>query len=153
MRPNYRIPKFETTSWMLTRISETLQITRALSELINVEFARAWGEPGVPGVDTLIVATCRLFSGVCVSAIEWEEAVRFANLDEIFEELQGLLIGIAGGLINEAAKVPEYLGTVFANDPKPGEYRLNLVIELPESWSDAVNAALARVTEAILADA
>ncbi|HEV7660942.1 MAG TPA: hypothetical protein VGO55_13970 [Allosphingosinicella sp.] len=148
MKPNHRVSKMEAATWMQTRLSEVVQIARALSELMNVEFARAWGEPGVPGVDTLIVSTCRLFSGVCSSAIDWEEAVRFAYVDKAFEEVRDLFIGVAGGLIEEAAKVPEYLGGVFAGDPEPGVYRLILTIELPDGWNKALEAALARATNA-----
>lgn len=149
MKPNYRVPKLESAAWMQIRMAETIQISHALSELMNVEFTRSWGEPGVPGVDTLIVSTCRLFAGVCASAVEWEEAVRFANVDDAFEEVRELLVGIAGGVIDEAAKVPEYLGTVFANDPEPGVYSLNLTLSLPDGWNDAVEAAIARATKAL----
>lgn len=138
---------------MQTRISEVLQIAHALSELMNVEFARAWGEPGVPGEDTQIVSTCRLFSGTCLSAVEWEEAVRFANVDEAFEEVRTLLVGVAGSLIDEAAKVPEFLaGLCVENEPTPGVHRLSLTLELPDGWNEAVEVAFARAAEAFLAD-
>lgn len=151
MKPNYFISKFDTPMWISTKMAEIIQITNALSELMNVEFDRAWGERGVPGVDTLIVSTCRLYSGVCSSAIDWEEAVRFVKVDEIFKEVKELLTGVAGGLIDEAAKVPAYLSDVFASEPEPGIYHLNITLKLPDGWSEALNAALARATDALLA--
>lgn len=152
MKPNYLVPKMESANWIQTRIAETLQITHALSELMNVEFARAWGEPGVPGNDISIVSTCRLFAGVCASAIDWEEKVRFAKVDEAFEEVRDLYVGIAGGLIDEAAKVPAYLNSVFSGEPEPGEYRLSLTLDVPEGWVEAVQAALKRANKAFLRD-
>jgi hypothetical protein len=138
MKPNHRIEKMGCASWVQTRIAEILQMSQAFSELMNVEFARAWGEPGIAGSDIAIVSTCRLFSEMCASVIAWEEEVRFAQVDEIFGEVRRLFVGIAGHLIDESAKVPEYLGTVFTGEIEPGEYRLSLTLNLPEGWNEAI---------------
>lgn len=152
MRPNRRLPKMETADWLQIRIAEIRQLAGAFGELMNVEFARAWGEPGIPGEDTTIVSVCRLFAQLCVSAIEWEEAVRFAYIDEIFCEVRQLFVGVAGRLIEEAAKVPEYLGAVFSTEPEPGEYRLELTFDLPEGWADALEEAMERATDTLIAE-
>jgi len=147
MKPNYRVAKAESGEWMGLRLAEIQQVTRAFSELTNVEFARAWGAPGVAGDEALIISTCRLFAGVGASALEWEEAVRFAKVDDTFEEVWELLVGVGGGIIEEAAKVPDYLGTLFADTPAPGQYALNLTLDLPAGWSDAVSEAISRFAQ------
>lgn len=150
MKPSERIDKMEAIAWILNRLAEIQRITHAFSELMNVEFDRAWGAPGVPGSDIEIVAVCRLFAEMCESAIAWEEAVRFVTVDEIFQELRDLFVGIAGGLIDEAAKVPTFLAENLGDNPEPDEYRLTLTLTLPDGWNDAVEAALARASETLM---
>lgn len=87
---------------------------------------------------------------MCESAIAWEEAVRFVTVDGIFQELRDLFVGIAGGLIDEAAKVPSFLADNIGDNPEPGEYRLTLTLTLPDGWNDAVEAALARASETLM---
>ena len=152
MKANYEVQKEETALWLKTRMNEVIQITRAFSELMNVEFHRSWGEEGIPGDDALIVSTCRLYSEMCSSAIQWEEAVRFAVVHEVFEEVRDLLIGVGGGLVDEAAKLPPYLAQLFSDSPEPGVYRFSLSLELPEGWNDAVEQALGRAAIAYVAE-
>ncbi|HEX8585112.1 MAG TPA: hypothetical protein VF680_11955 [Allosphingosinicella sp.] len=148
MKPSQRVAREESVPWMQSRLAEALQISKAFSELMNVEFSRAWGAPGEPGDEAAIVHTCRLFAGMCHSAVDWEESVRFTNVDSAFNEVKNLLFGIAGGLVEEANKVPEYLSEIFATDPNPGEYKLSLVLDLPEGWNEALEAALQRAADA-----
>jgi hypothetical protein len=151
MKPNRRIEKADCVPWAQTRIAELLQMARGFSELLNVEFARAWGEPGVAGSDVEIVSTCRLFSEMCASAVAWEEETRFANVDEIFEEVRRLFVGVAGQLLDEAFKVPAYLGTVFSGEVEPGEYGLHLTVSLPDGWNNSLDVALARAAKKLAA--
>ncbi len=152
MKPSERVPKIESISWMQDRMAEILHITRAFDELTNIEFRRAWGEPGVPGNDAEIIATCRLYREMCASALSWEERVRFVSVDDTFAEVRSLFIGIAGGFIDEAAKVPAFLSEILADGPESGEYRLDLMLTVPDGWVDAVHSALGRVSDALMAD-
>lgn len=152
MKPSHRIDKMETVPWILNRIAEIRRITHAFSELLNVEFARAWGAPGMSGSDIEIVSVCRLFAEMCESALAWEEAVRFVTVDDIFAELRDLFIGVAGTMIDEAAKVPTFLTDNLGDKPEPGVYRLSLVLTLPDGWSEAVEAALQRSSDALIAE-
>lgn len=152
MKANYEVPKDGTALWLRMRMNEVLQITHAFSELMNEEFRRSWGDEGVAGDDALIVATCRLYSGMCLSAVEWEEAVRFAVVHEVFDEVRDLLLGIGGGLVDEAAKLPPYLTELFSGTPEPGVHKFSLSLELPEGWNEAVEAALGRAAEAYVAE-
>jgi hypothetical protein len=152
MKPNYIVEKEGGSSWMRLKIAEILQITHALSELLNVEFSRSWGNKGAPGADTLIVETCRLYSGICSSAIEWEESVRFVKIHDIFEETRHILIGTAGHIIEEAFLLPKYLSEKFSGEIVPGSYKVSLTFNTPDGWSEAMEAALARATQAWMAD-
>lgn len=143
--PSTRVSKEEFLPWIGIKIKEISTITHSFSELINKEFAIAWGKPGIPGNDTKIIATARLFSEMCQSALKWEESVRFSFLEEAFEELQKLLKGTAGKILDEAAKIPEFLGETFNNSSVEGEFKLDLVLKLPDGWSENVSSALERL--------
>lgn len=143
MKPNFQVSADDSFPWMQTRLAELTQLTHAFSELLNKEFARAWGEPGTPGIDTLIVSTCRLYSGMCKSAIDWEETVRFSKVDEIFDDIKSTLVGVAGGFIEEAQKLPTHLAKIVT-DLTPGKYELALTIALPDGWNEKMESALAK---------
>jgi hypothetical protein len=142
MKPNRVLNEFEVTDWLSMKMDELKQVCGAISELLNVEFARAWGPLGTPGNDIEIVATCRLFAEMCESALTWEESVRFVKLSAAFDSVQALLVGVAGRFIDEAARFPEYLSKMFSKDPEPGKYGLNLELTLPDGWAEAVERAL-----------
>jgi hypothetical protein len=151
-KANYAVSQTEFSEWFQVRLREIMQISEAFSEITNAEFQRAWGESGVPGDDMAVVEACRLFAGMLTRAVEWEESVRFARVPPVYEEVTGHYIGIAGRMIDEAAKLPEYLQTVFTGTVEPGVYRLSLTLDLPEGWNDAIEAALTRATDKIIAE-
>jgi hypothetical protein len=150
MRQHARIGRDDFMPWISARIAEIRSITAAFTELINVEFSRAWGEPGVAGIDTEIVAACRLFSEMCKSALAWEESVRFASVDDVFSEVHSLFVGTAGCILEEAAKFPAFLSETLAGNPSSGQYSLHLTVTLPDGWADATEAALERAQRAIV---
>lgn len=152
IKPANRIAKMDSIPWMLDRLAESGNIAGAFSELMNVEFARSWGEPGVAGDEHLIVSTCRLFAEMCQSSLEWEERVRFAAVVDLLKPVQELFVGVAGAFIDEAAKVPTFLAERLTGEPEPGEHRLSLTLALPEGWNQAVEAALASASEAMIAE-
>lgn len=55
-------------------------------------------------------------------------------------------------MIDEAAKVPVLLAENFGDKPEPGEYRLSLTLNLPEGWIEAVEDALQRASDALVAE-
>lgn len=147
--PTKRIEKYDYLVWMSDRMNEIQKVIHAISELTNVEFASAWGMQGVAGSDTDIITTCRLYAEVCKSTLAWEESVRFVRVDDIFNELQNLLFGIAGDLIEKAATIPNFLTDVISSQPKTGTHSLVLTIELPDGWTEKIHEAMARVSKLI----
>lgn len=151
MKPRDRVAVRDIPAWLSDRMNEAQKISRAFYGLLNHEFERAWGKPGVPGDDALIVGTCRLFTEVCASALAWEEQVRFVSTHEEYEPVIDLLRGVVGRVIDEAAKVPEFLAGLFSGGQASGQHTLNLVLTLPDDWSDQVTAATAKAVAGILA--
>jgi hypothetical protein len=152
IKPAQRLTKLDFMPWIMNRLAEIQQIVYAFAELTNVEFLCTWGEPGVAGNDRDIVDTSRLFVEVCKSALAWEEEVRFAAVDDIFRDVLRLYVGVAGNIIDEAAKLPEFLANTFGGETPSGDYRLSLLLSLPEGWSEAIEEAMERATEAYIAE-
>lgn len=152
-KPAQRLGKQDFIPWMQVRLHEVQAIVAALGSLMNEEFARAWGESGVPGDDAEIVATCRLFAEVCQSALDWEEAVRFVSVHDIFSDLHNMYIGVAGRMIDEATKVPSWLSDTLSAENPTGLHQLSLTLSLPDDWAEQTHAELERATAALIADA
>lgn len=152
MRPTLRLSGQEFTSFMVGKTEEATAISGAFDQLINNEFAKAWGEPGVPGDEAEIIHVCRLYAEMCQSALAWEEAVRFVSTDEYFDKVRNLLPGPAGMIIEEASKFPEFLSNTLGKDDPTGVHTLDLVLALPEGWAENMSAALNKATEAFVRD-
>ena len=76
--------------------------------------------------------------------------MRFVTVDDIFVKLRKLFVGLAGIFVEDAAKVPKFLAESIGDNPEPGEYRLNLTLELPEGWEGAFSAALESASNALV---
>jgi hypothetical protein len=151
VKPSTQIARDDFARWMGGRMTEFISIIQALSNLLNDEFARAWGEVGVPGNDADIISTCRLFSEACQSALAWAESVWFIETDEVFDELRSLFVDVAGQMIDEAAKVPAFFAEKFSDDGTlaEGTHELQITFNVPESWADSVSEAFERATRAL----
>jgi hypothetical protein len=137
----------EAFSWISIKMGEVATISQAFSKLINNEFSRAWGAPGIPGDDREIVETCRLTREMCQSALQWEEDIRFIKLDDAFDEVMGLLVGRAGSIMNEIVKLQKFFSDTLTGTITPGRYELDLNLDLPEGWHKAMERALATATK------
>lgn len=106
MRAVDRVPEADTLNWVGMKMAEAERIVHAFAEIMNEEFARAWGTSEELADDLEIVETCRLFAEMCRSSLQWEEGVRFVSLAPGHEGIQERLMGMAGMMIDEAAKLP-----------------------------------------------
>ncbi|MEL7551802.1 hypothetical protein AAGV37_18155 [Pseudomonas protegens] len=141
-KPVRRIDKEESFLWLNDRSLEIELIAQAFSNLTNFELVQTWGEPGMPGSDIDIVNVCRLYGEACTNALQWEESVRFTSVDEEFLEVRDLYVGVAGGIIEQTARIPEFLTKMIDPKPTSGTYQLVLTIELPAGWTEQVTAAM-----------
>lgn len=143
-QPRVRLAKEDCLPWVQDRLSEAQSIVSSFEGLMNHEFAKAWGEPGVAGNDVEIIETCRLFAEACEAALKWEETVRFTSVHRVFQDVQDLLFGVVGRMIDEAAKVPRWLADTVADPNVSGTHTLNIVMGLPDGWNDRIDEALER---------
>ncbi|MGJ7574550.1 HNH endonuclease [Variovorax sp. RB2P76] len=153
VRPISRISGTDFLPWFQLKLSEVTALASAFGQLMNVEIDRAWGEPGKPGSDIDIVTAAKLVGEMCQSCLDWEESICFTRVDPAFEEVRMLFVGVAGRVINEAAKLPAFLVETFSADPTAGSYRLELVLDLAEGWEEEIDAAMDRASKAFLASA
>lgn len=141
-KPVRRIDKDESFAWLSDKSQEIELIVAAFVNLTNLELAPTWGEPGVPGSDVDIVKVCRLYGEVCSNTLLWEESVRFTRVHEDFSEVRDLYVGVAGEVIEQAARIPKFLTEMIAPKPTSGTYELVLTIALPDDWADKVTLAM-----------
>lgn len=152
VKPSHRIGKEDFYPWMQARLHEIKALVRALNGLMNEEFARAWGDPGVPGDDRDIVDTCRLYAEVCQGIVSWEEEVRFASVHHIFRDLQDHFTGVAGTMLEEALKVPTFLSDTLSHESLTGTHTLSLTLSLPDGWAEEGERLMEKTVDDIAAD-
>ncbi|RIJ66174.1 HNH endonuclease [Brevundimonas sp. LPMIX5] len=152
VKPSQRIGKEDFYPWIQARLHEVRAIVNACNGLMNDEFARAWGASGVPGSDRDIVDSCRLYAGVCQSIISWEEDIRFTSVHHIFRNLQDHFTGVAGVLLEEALKVPEFLSDTLSQEGLTGTHTLSLTLSLPDGWGDEAERLMEKSVADFAAD-
>lgn len=150
MKPMTCVSLREFGHWLSNRMNEARNICEAFSQITNFEFNRAWGEIGVPGDETEIVATCRLFAEMCSSALAWEEEVRFVSAPDVYDEVVELLKGVVGSMIDEAAKLPRFMAETFGGDTQSGSYAIQLTLALPDGWAARTEAAMEKATNLVI---
>ncbi|MEJ2801999.1 HNH endonuclease [Comamonadaceae bacterium PP-2] len=144
VKPLENIKREDYSGWFSRKMSELDGIVKAFAAIVNVEFKRAWGEPGVSGVDAEVINISRLFGEACGSALAWEESVRFTHVHDSHKEIRNLTIGVAGFMLDQAEKVPKFLNETINEKPTSGHYRLTIEVKLPDGWVEAVQAAFER---------
>ncbi|WP_434772574.1 hypothetical protein [Pseudomonas entomophila] len=148
-KPIARVSRDYSFDWFSDKLQEILLIVEDFSSLVNHELAKTWGEPGVAGSDVDIVSVCRLFAETCSNALQWEESVRFSRVDEEFSEMREVLVGVAGDLIEQTAKIPNFLTESLASRPTSGTYNMSLTIALPDGWENKAAVVIERAKKAL----
>jgi hypothetical protein len=153
LKPYIQISRGEFSPWLIAKGEEIQALAKAWSELVNNEFTRAWGAPSVPGDDADIIEISRLYGEICKSALAWEESVRFTSVDAIFLEVRDLYIGVAGSMIDEATKLPAFIADLVEKEPSSGSFHLQMTLDVPKGWGDAVSRALEQAKYQIIQEA
>jgi hypothetical protein len=151
-KPTIRVSRADSLEWMQDRMSESERMAGSFTALANVEFARAWGEPGQPGDADAIVQTSKLWAELCAGALAWEETVRFTAVDPIFEPVRELFVGVVGAFIDEAKKLPDFLESTIADPHASGTHALNMVLTVPDGWVEEVSLALEDASASYIAN-
>jgi len=150
-KPATIVTMAEINNWFSARFGEIQKISSAFSGLVNGALQNAWGPPGTPGSEVEILRVCNLFVECVQSIIQWEETIRFAELPSDFHEAQALLPAGAKALVDQIARLPKEMATVFEHDNPPGVHKISLAPTLPEGWAEefgeAIENAYAQVAE------
>lgn len=136
------VPQEMVLDWLRVRFDEVNKLCAAFSELANTEMQAAWGPPGTPGSEDEILRVCDLFTECADRVLQWEETTRFAVLPYAFANVQSLLIGTAGQMLDQLARIPDELSAPFNAENPSGTVNIMLVLSLPDKWSDNYARAL-----------
>lgn len=152
VKPAERVGKDEFYPWIRARLYELSALVTACNGLMNEEFTRAWGEPGVAGDDKYIVDTCRLYAEACQSLVSWEEVVRFASVPDLFRDLQDHFTGIAGLILEEALKLPTFLSDTLSQEGLTGRHILSLTLKMPDGWAEEAERLMEKAVDDLAAE-
>jgi len=129
-------------SWFSAVMNDAGGQTAALNGLLNGELQASWGPDGEPGDEHEILRVCGLIAEACQRLLEWEEKVRFVSFEEPLEEMPGVIQGACGPNLAKVCEIPNWLSSIFKNDPPDGSYEMQLVFELPDGWEERIDTAI-----------
>lgn len=148
------IKKFDESgliNWLSIRMDEIVRLVESLVPLYTEELGKAWGEPGEPGDPIEIRHVCKLIQDAGERLVRWEEDVRFIHTSEDFEGLLACLQNSAGIQLDKISYIPKFIDEMVdwgkANPKTPRTFKHTIVFELPDGWSERVNAEIRRVEQ------
>ena len=134
-------------NWCRARVEELPRICGALGTLVNERLQASWGPPGLPGDANKIKSVCLELTTCAGQILAWEERARFTTLPKECAELQRLLSGVAGPILDQLAKISGEIARIFQQDKPSGAYKLELVLRTPDHWEEQFKSALARAAK------
>lgn len=141
--PVRRLRNDECLPWVSETMENLSRQVSALSQLVNVGFKRAWGEPGVAGSDREIYAICLLIRDACERCFRIEEGVRFIETSEEFSGVIRLMTGLLAPQLEKMFSISPWISSIFDEDRPQGTYQRELAFSLPDDWSEQIHAAMA----------
>lgn len=146
-KPKAQIEDDVVFDWFAGRMSDVSELVPPLENLLNNEFQRSWGPPGEAHE---IRHLCQLVKKAVDRIIEWEESVHFVMVPEKFERLHSYLPGTIGSQLKKLQQIPHDLNNVVDwAEENPGvkrQFYSEVVIELPEEWTEKVEEEIQRLT-------
>ena len=153
-KPKVHLSEDECFDWLSERMHRSSELVPPLTKLINCEFQKACGEPGVPGDAEKIRHVCRLIAKACEEIVQWEEEMHFVAVPDRFQRIFELHTNLLGPQIEKllpiANELREAVDWAMRNPNKPRVFRKDIVIDLPDSWEEKVNAEMQRLERQIL---
>lgn len=140
-KPLVIVPPEMVVTWLSAKTNE---LTDSISALTNLFAAitECWGEPGVTGDADKIVHCCDLFGRCAERFVALADEATFTKVPDGFE---GIERSIAGAALHPVKKFPElytFIRGIFAGPKPTGNHVYNMVLELPEGWSDEIQMYL-----------
>lgn len=138
--------------WVTARLSEMQKLTPPLEKLLE-RLNESWGPPGVPGDAAQIHHTCCLLRDAVQQIVTHEERLWFADVDEDFEPIVGLLKDCVGSQVLKLESIPDSLDEVVGlldtvqsgTGEEPTVIRKIVTFDLPDRWEDQMQRELKRL--------
>lgn len=140
-RPKKSLDIDDFTAWLQTKMAELTDEANCLKQLLS-EIMATWGKPGERGNPLDMVHACRLYGQCAQRFVDIAEEAMFVKPPEEFE-----LIGrhFAKGALYPTERLPEissFMRSIVAQPSPKGVFKFDLVIELPEGWTDEFDRLL-----------
>lgn len=131
--------------WYRSQLDALQKQLAAISGIFNGEIQASWGAPGEEGSESHIFRVCTLISEICQCMLQWEETVRFVTISSEFDEIQQLLVGIAGEQLKKIIEIPSWFSSIFTEDRPKGNFEYNMVFTLSPQWQKASDRAIKKL--------
>lgn len=134
--------------WIRDQVGTAAGMIEPLKKIMEVEFVRACGEPGVAGDPQEILHVSRLLKRAAEIIVSWEEAVRSCRVSDKAQPLYKLLPGMAARQIEKLRDVPIKLKNdvecALTDLSRNHEIRIAVVFDLPDGWAEKFEREIRR---------
>jgi hypothetical protein len=70
-----------------------------------------------------------------------------------FQELTQLFVGLGGRVLEQIGSIPHRMSQIFGEDETPpGLYKINVVVDVPEEWTEKCQMTLDRIAKRMKAE-
>lgn len=132
----------EALGWCKARMDEVPKLCEDFGTLVNDRLPASWGPAGQPGEVAAIERVCEGLTDCARKVLSWKETVRFTKLPSAFSDVQSVLSKVPDSLLEQIGRISTELERVFGQENPSGTYDIQLVVTMPEDWSNEFNAAL-----------
>jgi hypothetical protein len=139
----------EYLSWIQVKLFELNGSNNALCNVL-AQFNKCWGQLGQRGNPHLIKRTCELFSQCAMRLMTLAEEAKFTRHPNVFLEINKLFIDGVLHILNGFAEFPKKFKNLINEMSDAGQYRITMVIELPNNWEDEMRLAIQKAEAKIL---
>lgn len=140
-------------AWLRSQIGTFAELIEPLKRIMENEFPRSCGEPGVAGNPQEILHVSRLLQRAADIIADWEETVRSCEVADRTKPLYDCLPGIAARQLKKFNDIPIVMKNeverAVANPTEPHEINIAVEFDLPEGWVEKVEREARRFNETL----
>lgn len=107
------------------RFGDLNNLVQLMGKIVNDEFSKSWGPPGIAGNPYEIKEVADKFYAACVSAFDWELEMSSYDPPDDFKYLNSLMKGCGRVIFDSVRELPDKLEEPFlVENPQAGTYKI-----------------------------
>jgi len=118
------------------RFGDLRNLVQFMTKIIENEFEKSWGLPGVSGDPNVIKDVADKFYTGCISAFDIELEIRSFDPPEECQDLNNTLKGIGRTIFDSVKELPNKLEAPFLSEnPQKGVHKIDMEFTVPANMS------------------